>query len=156
MGWKEGWDKRGQQNLFFLTWSGHSGQLSVSGGDQGQMGPSCGHWVRSEAGKMVLEYPEQSGNQGSKNGSPFMVASGCRNGWNLMSYQKVNTPMCCRKWGPLQGPKSGLLSNTQKRIVWGDTCWQNKRLLEEGTWAESRRVRVTRRTALPHGSQSWL
>ena len=63
------------------------------------MGPSCGHWVRSEAGKMVLEYPEQSGYQGSKNGSPFMVAS------------------CCRNGGPLQGPKSGLLSNTQKRIV---------------------------------------
>ena len=53
---------------------------------------------------MVLEYPEQSGNQGSKNGSPFMVAS------------------CCRNGGPLQGPKSGLLSNTQKRIVRGDTC----------------------------------
>ena len=25
--------------------SEHSGQLSTSGGDQGQKGPSCGHWV---------------------------------------------------------------------------------------------------------------
>jgi len=25
----------------------HSGQLSASGGDQGQIGPSCSHWVRS-------------------------------------------------------------------------------------------------------------
>ena len=27
----------------------------------------------------------------------------------------------CRKWGPLPGPESGLLSNTQKWIVWRDT-----------------------------------
>ena len=27
--------------------SGHSGQLSASGGDQGQKGPSCSHWVWS-------------------------------------------------------------------------------------------------------------
>ena len=32
---------------------------------------------------------------------------------------------CCRKVGPLtQGPKSGLLSNTQKRTLRGDMCWQ--------------------------------
>ena len=28
---------------------------------------------------------------------------------------------CCRKRGSLPGPKTGLLSNTQKWIVWGDT-----------------------------------
>ena len=28
---------------------GHSGQLSASGGDQGQKGPSCGRWVWSVA-----------------------------------------------------------------------------------------------------------
>ena len=27
--------------------SGHSGQLSTSGGDQGQKGPDCSHWVWS-------------------------------------------------------------------------------------------------------------
>ena len=30
--------------------------------------------------------------------------------------------------GPLPGPETGLLSNTQKWIVRGDTCWQSKRL----------------------------
>ena len=52
---KIGWDslkgggeiKGGQQNLLFLNRSGHPGQLSTSGGDQGQTSPSCGHWVRS-------------------------------------------------------------------------------------------------------------
>ena len=29
---------------------------------------------------------------------------------------------CCKTGGPLPGPKSGLLSNTRKWIVWGDTC----------------------------------
>ena len=29
---------------------------------------------------------------------------------------------CCRKGGPLPGPETGLLSNTRKWIVWGDTC----------------------------------
>ena len=33
-----------------------------------------------------------------------------------MSYQKVNTPVCCRKRGPLQGPKSGLLSTLRKEL----------------------------------------
>ena len=57
--------------------------------------------------------------------------------------------------GPLQGPERGLLSNTQKRIVWADMCWQSKRFYwERSTWAESSRVREPRRTALPRGSQS--
>ena len=29
---------------------------------------------------------------------------------------------CCRKGGPLSGPETGLLSNTRKWIVRGDTC----------------------------------
>ena len=41
---------------------------------------------------------------------------------------------CCRKGGPLHGPKSGLLSNTRKRIVWRDTCWQSKR--SDVKWSE--------------------
>ena len=33
--------------------------------------------------------------------------------------------------GPLPGPKTGLLSNTWKWIVRGDTCWQSKRFYWE-------------------------
>ena len=29
---------------------------------------------------------------------------------------------CCKEGEPLSGPKGGLLSNTQKWMVWGDTC----------------------------------
>ena len=29
--------------------------------------------------------------------------------------------------GPLPGPKTGLLSNTRKGIVWGDTCAEKAR-----------------------------
>ena len=32
---------------------------------------------------------------------------------------------------PLPGPEVGLLSNTRKRIVRGDTCWQSKRFYWE-------------------------
>ena len=39
---------------------------------------------------------------------------------------------CCRKEDPFQGPKSGLLSNSPKRIVRGDMCWQSKRLHWKG------------------------
>ena len=34
--------------------------------------------------------------------------------------------------GPLSGPEIGLLSDTWKRIVRGDTCWQSKRFYWEG------------------------
>ena len=64
---------------------------------------------------------------------------------------------CCRKGeAPLQGPKSGLLSNTRKIIVQGDVLTKQEVLLGKGTWVESSRVREPRRTALPHGSQSWV
>ena len=33
--------------------------------------------------------------------------------------------------GPLPGPETGFLSNTQKWIVRGDTCWQSKRFYLE-------------------------
>ena len=56
--------------------------------------------------------------------------------------------------GPLQGPKSGLLSNTRERIVQGDTCLTEQEILMgKGTWVESSRLREPRRTALPCGSQ---
>ena len=54
---REGWEGlrrgqregRGEWSIQFLVphWSGHSGQLSVSGGDQGQEGTGCGRWVWS-------------------------------------------------------------------------------------------------------------
>ena len=58
---------------------------------------------------------------------------------------------CCRKGGGPQGPKSRLLSNTQKRIVGGDVLTKQETLLEEGTRAESNKVREPRRTALLSG-----
>ena len=42
-------ERKGERSIKSLVpyRSGHSGQLSVSGGDQGQKGPSCGRWVWS-------------------------------------------------------------------------------------------------------------
>ena len=42
-------ERKGERSIKSLVpyWSGHSGQLSASGGDQGQKGPSCGRWVWS-------------------------------------------------------------------------------------------------------------
>ena len=59
---------------------------------------------------------------------------------------------------PLPGPKTGLLSNTRKWIVQGDTCADKVRdfIGKGGTQVERSRVRETRRTALPRGSQSWV
>ena len=56
---------------------------------------------------------------------------------------------------PLPEPESGLLSNTWKWIVQGDTCTDKARdFVGEGRPAESSGVREPRRTALPCGSQS--
>ena len=83
---------------------GHSGQLSTSGGDQGQKGPSCARWVWSigrQAGPWV----------------PGVVR---------MSVSAKKSPCQSRhllqEGGPLPGPETGLLSNTRKWIVRGDTC----------------------------------
>ena len=54
--------------------------------------------------------------------------------------------------GPLPGPETGLLSNTQKWIVQGDTYADKARdFIGKGAWVESSRARELRRTALPHG-----
>ena len=37
--------KKGQQTFLFVTWLGHSGQSSASGGDQGQKGSGSSCWV---------------------------------------------------------------------------------------------------------------
>ena len=60
--------------------------------------------------------------------------------------------MVLQERGPLPGSESGLLSNTRKWIVRGDTCADKARYLTgKGAWVESSRVRESRRTALPHG-----
>ena len=62
--------------------------------------------------------------------------------WIRLSVPPVSTISPDTKWGsgsigknttwiPLPGPEVGLLSNTQKRIVRGDTCWQSKRFYWE-------------------------
>ena len=56
---------------------------------------------------------------------------------------------------PLQGPKSGILSNTRKRIVRGDTCWQSKRgFIGSRHQGAEQQGTGTRRAAPPRGSQS--
>ena len=53
----------------------------------------------------------------------------------------------------LLGPKTGLLSNTQKWTVRGDTCADKARdFIGKGAGVESSRVREPRRTAPPCGS----
>ena len=56
--------------------------------------------------------------------------------------------------GPFPGPETGLLSNTRKWIVWGDTCADKERdfIGKEHPGGESSRVREPGRTAL----QNWL
>ena len=60
--------------------------------------------------------------------------------------------------GSLPGPETGLLSNTRKRIVQGDTCADKTRDFigkgRPGREQESSRVREPRRTALSRGLQS--
>ena len=58
---------------------------------------------------------------------------------------------------PLPGPGRELLSNTQNELS-KETHMQIKQeiLLGRGTWVESRKVRESRRTALPCELQSWV
>ena len=59
--------------------------------------------------------------------------------------------------GPLPGPKTGLLSNTQNELSEEmHVLTKQEILLGEGTQVESSRGREHRRTALPCGSQSWV
>ena len=58
---------------------------------------------------------------------------------------------------PFQGPKLGSCLTLRNELS-EETHVLTKQeiLLGKGTWVESRRVRELRRTALPHGSQSWV
>ena len=59
--------------------------------------------------------------------------------------------------GPLPGPKTGLLYNTWKWTVWGDT-WVDKARAFTGKGCPGREQEGegTRRTVLSHASQSWI
>ena len=89
--------------------SEHSGLLSMSEGDQEQKGPSFGRWVWSigrQAGPWVPRVVRMSV---SAKKSP-------RQSHHLF-----------QEGGPLPGPETGLLSNTWKWIVRGDTCTDKTR-----------------------------
>ena len=74
-----------------------------------------------------------------------------------MVYHRVLNIILLQERGPLPGPKTGLLSNTQKLIVRGDTSADKARdFIGKGTQVQSRRVREPRRTVLPRGSLSWV
>ena len=62
---------------------------------------------------------------------------------------------CGQEGEPLPGPKSGLLFNTRKWIVQGDTCAdRGKGAFEKAAPVENIKVRELRRTALPCSSKS--
>ena len=54
--------------------------------------------------------------------------------------------------GPLPGPKAGLLSNTRKWIVRGDTCWQSKRFY----WERAPGWRAVGKGTHENCSAAWL
>ena len=66
-------------------------------------------------------------------------------------------PICCRKGDPFQGPKLGSCLTLRNELS-EETHLLTKQeiLLGKGTRVESSRIREPRRTALPHGSQSWV
>ena len=107
---------------------GHSGQLSTSGGDQGQKGPSCATGSGPLASKLAPEYPKWSGCQSQRRRVPARVAT------------------CCRKEDPFQGPKLGsclILGNELPEETYVLT--KQEILLGKGTRVESSRVRETSR-----------
>ena len=90
------------------------------------------------AGKLAPEYPRVVRMSVSAKKSPTRVA------------------ICCRKGDPFQGQKLGsclTLGNDLSEETHADKA---RDFIGKGTRVESRRVRGPRRTALPHGSQSWV
>ena len=65
--------------------------------------------------------------------------------------------LCCRKADPFQDRKLGSCLTLRNELS-EETHVLTKQeiLLGKGTRVESSRVREHRRTALPHGSQSWV
>ena len=54
--------------------------------------------------------------------------------------------------GPLPGPETGLLSNTRKWMVRGDTCWQSKRFY----WERAPGWRAVGKGTQENCSAAWL
>ena len=64
---------------------------------------------------------------------------------------------CCRKRGPIPGPKSGLCLTIRNELsAETHVLTKQKILLGRGAQVESKRVREPRRIALPCGFQSWV
>ena len=63
--------------------------------------------------------------------------------------------ICCRKGDPFQGLKLGSCLTLENELS-EETYVLTKQeiLLGKGTWAESKRARESRRTAVSHGLQS--
>ena len=62
---------------------------------------------------------------------------------------------CCVAIDFVARAKSGILSNTPKRTVQGDTRGDEERgFIGKGCWARGSGVKEPRKTALPHGPQS--
>ena len=58
---------------------------------------------------------------------------------------------------PFQGPKVGsCITHGSELSEETHMLTKQETLLGKGAWAESRRVKEPRRTALPYGSQSWV
>ena len=65
--------------------------------------------------------------------------------------------ICCRKGDPFQGPKLGFCLTLRNELSEEThVLIKQEILLGKGTRVESSRVREPRRTALPHGLQSWV
>ena len=118
-------------------WSGHSGQLSMSGEDQGQKGPSCSCWVWSIGRQAGPSTPSGQDVSCTEEESP------------------PESPFGAGSRHLVQGLKLG------SRLTLGNELSEETHVLTKqeislgkGTRVESRRLREPRRTALPRGSQS--
>ena len=71
----------------------------------------------------------------------------------FFAYGHPIVPALLQEEGPLPGPESGLLTFGNELFKETHLALLTKQdiLMGRGTWAESRRVREPRRTALPHG-----
>ena len=71
--------------------------------------------------------------------------------------RRSNQSICCRKVDPFQGLKLGsclTLGNELSEET--HVLTKQEILLGKGTQVESSRVREPKRTAMPHGLQSWV
>ena len=76
--------------------------------------------------------------------------------WRILSITllacEMSATVLLQEGGPLPGPETGLLSNTQKWIVQGDTCWQSKRFY----WERAPGCRAVGKGTQENFSAMWL